>query len=78
MATENNYSNDPRNSTPRTMKIIFGIFMIIIYLGMGILMLTSFFDQVIPLSWIRYVLAAGFIAYGIWRGIRQFSPRFEE
>ncbi|MDE5573153.1 MAG: hypothetical protein K2H32_03025 [Muribaculaceae bacterium] len=78
MATVNNLSNDPRNSTPRTMKIIFGIFMIIIYLGMGILMLTSFFDNVIPVAWIRYVLAVGFIAYGIWRGIRQFSPKLEE
>ena len=77
MATENKLSNDPRNSTPRTMKIIFGVFMIIFYLGMGILLLTSFFDNVITVAWIRYVLAIGFIAYGVWRGVRQFSPRFE-
>ncbi len=32
------------NNTPKTARLIFGIFMIIIYVGMGILLLVNFFD----------------------------------
>ncbi|MDE6266473.1 MAG: hypothetical protein K2M07_03880 [Muribaculaceae bacterium] len=59
--------------TPRTMLIIFGVIMIIIYVGMGSLLLfTPFFSNVITIDWIRYVLGGAFILYGIWRAVRQF------
>lgn len=76
MAQEENNYGDYRKATPRTMRIVFGVFMIVIYIGMGVLLLTSFFDQVIPYAWIRIVLAVAFIIYGIWRGYRQFSNRY--
>lgn len=76
MAQENKNYGDYRDATPRTMKIVFGIFMILIYIGMGVLLLTGFFDAVITYSWIRIVLAVAFIIYGIWRAYRQFSNRY--
>lgn len=67
----NNVDNKPRASRP--MLIVFGIIMIVIYVGMGSLLLfTQFFANVITIDWIRYVLGSAFILYGIWRAIRQF------
>lgn len=66
-------NNENMRKTPRTMLIVFGIIMIVIYVGMGSLLLFSqFFANVITIDWIRYVLGAAFILYGIWRAVRQF------
>lgn len=60
-------------AVPSTMRVIFGIIMIIIYVGMGILLLINFFGwQGQVLTWLRYIGGVLFILYGIWRGIRQF------
>ncbi|MFI3239935.1 MAG: hypothetical protein R3Y22_05025 [Bacteroidales bacterium] len=62
---------DSKNNTPRGMRYLFGIIMIVIYLGMGILALMNFFNwnsEIMP-----YVAGIFFIAYGIWRGYRQFK-----
>lgn len=60
---------------PRTMKIVFGIFMICIYLAMGILMFLNYFGWTADFTWARYGLGTLFIIYGVWRGYRQFSGR---
>lgn len=57
---------------PKGMKYAFGIFMIIIYLGMGYLMMVNFFGWGDNYAWARYSLGALFILYGFWRGYRQF------
>jgi len=60
--------------TPSTMSTIFGIFMIIIYIGMGILCFCGFFDWLTgSWAWLRWVAGALFVVYGIWRGYRQFA-----
>lgn len=54
----------------KIIRITFGILMIAIYLGMGYLMLSNFFE--VP----RYVsLSLGilFIVYGIYRGYRLYK-----
>jgi cytochrome c biogenesis protein CcdA len=65
--------NDNRPSIPSIMRTIFGIIMIIVYVGMGILLLINFFDWT---DGVFYYLRIGggilFIVYGIWRAIRQF------
>ncbi len=76
MALDENNGHDIQRDTPRTMRIVFGVFMIFIYIGMGVLLLTGFFDSLLPIAWTRYVLAVAFIIYGIWRGYRQFSGRY--
>ena len=77
MAQEDN-THDYRAATPRPMRVIFGIIMIIIYIGMGIILLTNSFhiDLAIPMAWARYVIGVVLVVYGIWRGYRQFSGRY--
>lgn len=68
MAQENN-----RVQIPSVMRIVFGIIMIVIYVGMGILLLINFFSwQGEVLTWVRWIGGIMFIIYGIWRAIRQF------
>lgn len=65
-----------RNSsgTPATMRNIFGIIMIVIYVGVGILFFCGYFDILFPTwTWIRWVGGALFTAYGLWRAYRQFK-----
>lgn len=58
---------------PSTMRVIFGIIMIIVYVGMGVLLLINFFDWGPGFQqWIRWIGGVAFILYGIWRAIRQF------
>lgn len=55
------------------MRLVFGIIMIIIYVGMGVLLLINFFGwQGQLLTVLRYSGGCIFIIYGIWRAIRQF------
>lgn len=70
-----NYDNDERRSmVPSTMRIVFGIIMIIVYLGMGVLFMINFFGwNTAPWSWLRWVFGGLFVVYGAWRAIRQFS-----
>lgn len=59
---------------PRTMRMIFGIIMIIIYLTMGILVLCGYFPQLSgSFEWLRWVGGGVLIIYGIWRAFRQFK-----
>lgn len=56
------------------MRTIFGIIMIIIYVGMGVLFLCGVFTWLSgPWAWLRWVGGILFIVYGIWRGYRQFK-----
>lgn len=73
MAQTDNNHGDYRKATPRKMHVVFGVFMILIYIGMGTLMFTPFFEPVIQYSWIRIVLGCAFIIYGIFRAYREFS-----
>ena len=60
-------------TTPQIMRNVFGIFMILIYIGMGILLFINFFQFGASFAWIRYAGGVLFILYGIWRGYRQFK-----
>lgn len=56
------------------MRNIFGIIMILIYIGMGVLFFIGFFPWFSgSWEWFRWVGGAMFIAYGIWRAFRQFK-----
>lgn len=59
----------------KTLRLIFGIFMIIIYLGMAYLLIVNFFEWSTTLTWniIRYGMAAIFGLYGIYRAYRQVT-----
>ena len=70
--TANNSNRTPM--VPSTMRVIFGIIMIIVYVGMGVLLLINFFDwnDTTAFNWLRWIGGGLLIAYGVWRGIRQF------
>lgn len=54
------------------MRSIFGIIMIIVYVGMGILLLINYFGWDNPSwAWTRYVVGIMLIIYGIFRAFRQ-------
>lgn len=57
-----------KKSQGKSIKVMFGLFMIFIYVGMGILVLLGMFDW-LP-SWARYSLGTLFIVYGVWRCYR--------
>ncbi len=75
MKTNENNPQEPerydRPSTPGLMRNIFGIFMIVVYVGMGVLLFINFFRFDASMAWLRYVGGVMFILYGIWRGYRQ-------
>ena len=52
------------------MKMFFGIFMVLVYLGMAALMVINFFGLPKYLSWF---FAAVFAAYGLYRGYRELT-----
>lgn len=59
---------------PRGARVIFGIFMILFYIGIGLFFILYtrplFFDRAVT-----SVIGGILIAYGIWRGIRLFLGR---
>ena len=59
-----------RNSGSKIMRTIFGIVMIIVYVGMGVLFLCDFFNT---WEWLRWTAGGVLVAYGIWRAYRQFA-----
>lgn len=66
---------DNRPKPAKTMRTIFGIFMIIIYIGMGILCVTNWFGYPETTGWTigRWIVGVVLIIYGIWRGYRQYA-----
>ncbi len=69
MASENGNS-----MIPNSMRMVFGIIMIIVYVGMGVLLLINYFQWYTPvLTVLRWVGGILFILYGAWRGYRQFK-----
>lgn len=77
MSTEQNTSETSReereyeNKGNAVMRNIFGIIMIIVYVGMGILLLINFFSMDGDWAWTRYVVGVVLIIYGFWRAYRQ-------
>lgn len=61
--------------TPATMRNIFGIIMILAYLGMAALFFCGFFNDLFygKWAWVRWFGGALFTVYGLWRAYRQFK-----
>lgn len=68
----NNY-NDDRNTRPQAPKgarIAFGILMICVYIGMGILFCFNIFTNV---SVFNYIVGGLLCLYGVYRGYRLYK-----
>lgn len=57
----------------KVLRAIFGIIMIIVYVGMGVLLLINFFGWEGDWAWTRYVVGIMLIIYGGWRAYRQVA-----
>lgn len=57
----------------RGLKMLFGIFMVLVYLGMALLLAINFFDWSLTPTWnvVRWFFVVIFAAYGIYRGYRE-------
>lgn len=64
---------DPAGKSGRVMRAIFGIIMVIVYVGMGVLLLINFFNWGGDWAWTRYVVGIVLIIYGFWRAYRQIA-----
>ena len=57
------------------LKLFFGIFMVLVYLGMAVLMAINYFDFNHTPLWTgaRWLFAILFACYGIYRGYRELT-----
>lgn len=60
-------------STPQLMRNVFGIFMILVYVGMGIALFCNAFRWDADFTWARIICGVLLVIYGVWRGYRQFT-----
>ena len=66
--------DENKSNGSKIARTIFGIFMIIIYVGMGVLLLCNFFQwETGSLDWLRWTGGVLLILYGVWRAYRQFA-----
>lgn len=65
------YDNENRPGTPKGARLAFGILMILVYLGVGLLFIFNVFD--IVNTTVSYVIGGILIAYGIFRGYRLYK-----
>ncbi len=55
------------------MRTIFGIIMVIVYVGMGVLLIINFFNWGGDWAWTRYLVGIVLIIYGFWWAFRQIK-----
>lgn len=65
-----NGNDNNGNPTPKGMRLWFGIFMILVYLGVGLMFILDIFQ--IDNAVVSYVVGGILILYGIWRGYRLY------
>lgn len=56
----------------KIMRAVFGLIMIIVYIGVGVLLLINFFQWQDNISWIRWIIGIVLIIYGAYRAYRYF------
>ena len=68
-------SNGKKSSgAPQMMRNLFGIIMILVYIGVGVLFFVGYFPLFSgSLEWCRWVVGGLLVAYGAWRAYRQFA-----
>ena len=64
--------------TPHTMRVVFGIFMIVFYVAIGVLIIAGVLNFYGDWEWLRWVAGIILVAYGIWRGYRQFASHDDD
>ena len=60
-----------QNNQPKGMRLVFGIFMVIVYVAVGILFITDVFN--IDNDAISITVGSILCVYGVWRGYRLYK-----
>ena len=63
-------SSDNTPQTPKAGRLAFGILMVLVYLGVGLLFIFDVFN--IDNKTVSIVIGALLCAYGVWRGYRLY------
>lgn len=57
----------------KTMRTVFAIIMIVVYIGVGILLLINFFHWNENIAWMRWFIGIVLILYGFFRSYRKYK-----
>lgn len=68
-----NHNNEIK--TPASMRLWFGIFMVIFYVGIGLLLILANKTFEIFTPTISIIVGALFCVYGVWRGYRLWKNK---
>ena len=62
-----------QTSLNQWLKLFFGIFMVLVYVGVAVLLAINFFDWSLTPFWnvVRWFFVAVFASYGLYRGYRE-------
>lgn len=60
-------------STRSILGLVFGIFMFLVYEGMGVLMFINFFNWSGDWAWTRWIVGVVLVLYGFFRGYRTYK-----
>ena len=71
MASSKNQSK--KISTRNVLGVIFGIFMFLVYEGMGVLMFINFFNWSGDWEWTRWIIGVVLVIYGFFRAYRTYK-----
>lgn len=57
----------------KAMRAVFALIMIVVYIGVGVLLLINFFQWSESIAWIRWIIGIVLIIYGGFRAYRYFA-----
>ncbi|MBD5228496.1 MAG: hypothetical protein HDS69_00385 [Bacteroidales bacterium] len=71
---DKNYGSQ-KTAMPLSLRIVFGIFMVLVFGFVGLMLLFNWFNVIYDPSWnwLRWVGGPIFILYGIFRGYRLYK-----
>lgn len=64
-------TEDNRPTAPKSARVVFGIIMVLVYLGVGLLFILNVFS--IDNQTVSVIIGALLFVYGIWRGYRLYK-----
>lgn len=64
-------TEDNRPMAPKSARVVFGIIMVLVYLGVGLLFILNVFS--IDNQAVSIIIGALLFVYGIWRGYRLYK-----
>ncbi len=64
-------TEDNRPMAPKSARVVFGIIMVLVYLGVGLLFILNVLN--IDNQTVSIIIGALLFVYGIWRGYRLYK-----